>query len=191
MSRLHPKITITLFREEKCFGPGIAALLSAVKEHRSLRSAAISMDMAYSKAWKILRNCEKELNCKLLQSTIGGQHGGGGIAQGHNAGVPGDIGVVAQIGTVNQRAVTGDRQGEEGLTQSKHPHHRVAQTGKVKSEYIAVGVRCSGQGEQINGKAQEQNVEQGDHDLVGKFDATANAERHNCDGENHADHLPN
>ena len=79
MSRLHPKITITLFREEKCFGPGIAALLSAVKEHRSLRSAAISMDMAYSKAWKILRNCEKELNCKLLQSTIGGKHGGGAV----------------------------------------------------------------------------------------------------------------
>ena len=35
------------------FGPGVAALLSEVREKRSLRAAAGSMGMAYSKAWRI------------------------------------------------------------------------------------------------------------------------------------------
>lgn len=76
---LHPKITIRLFAEEKCFGPGVASLLLAVREHRSLRSAAQSMEMAYSKAWKILRQAEKGLGCKLLDSTTGGKGGGGAV----------------------------------------------------------------------------------------------------------------
>ncbi len=59
------------------FGPGVAALLSEVREKRSLRAAAASMGMAYSKAWRIVRSAEKALDCKLLISTIGGRHGGG------------------------------------------------------------------------------------------------------------------
>lgn len=76
---LRPKITIRLFADEKCFGPGVASLLLAVREHHSLRSAALSMDMAYSKAWKILRQAEKGLDCKLLTSTTGGKGGGGAV----------------------------------------------------------------------------------------------------------------
>ena len=45
---LHEKVTIRLFREEKCFGPGMAELLERVERHRSLRAAAISMNLAYS-----------------------------------------------------------------------------------------------------------------------------------------------
>ena len=59
------------------FGPGVAALLEEVREKRSLRAAAASMGMAYSKAWRILRTAEEALGCKLLDSTIGGRHGGG------------------------------------------------------------------------------------------------------------------
>ena len=59
------------------FGPGVAALLEEVREQRSLRAAAASMGMAYSKAWRIVRDAEEALNCKLLRSTIGGRHGGG------------------------------------------------------------------------------------------------------------------
>lgn len=76
---LHPKITIRLYTEEKCFGPGVASLLQGVREHHSLRAAAQSMDMAYSKAWKILRQAEKGLGCKLLESTTGGKGGGGAV----------------------------------------------------------------------------------------------------------------
>ena len=33
--------------------------------------------MAYSKAWRIIRTAEEIFGCKLLDSTIGGPHGGG------------------------------------------------------------------------------------------------------------------
>lgn len=72
-------ITARLFAEEKCFGPGVARLLEAVDELHSLRSAAQSMSMAYSKAWSIIRTAEAGLGCKLLSSTIGGAGGGGAV----------------------------------------------------------------------------------------------------------------
>ena len=76
-TKLRPVITVRVFREEKCFGPGIAALLRHVQQLHSLRAAAAQMGMAYSKAWTILKNSEKELGCKLLHSTTGGKNGGG------------------------------------------------------------------------------------------------------------------
>ena len=78
---LQLKLTIRLYSDdnERCFGPGIALLLSRVREHSSLRAAAISMNMAYSKAWKIVRTAEDVFGCKLLDSTIGGSHGGRAI----------------------------------------------------------------------------------------------------------------
>ena len=76
-TNLHPVISIRLFREEKCFGPGIAQLLQGVQTHHSLRAAAMEMGMAYSKAWTVMRNCEAQLGFPLLHSTTGGKHGGG------------------------------------------------------------------------------------------------------------------
>ena len=76
---LHLKLTIRLFTDDnqRCFGPGIATLLERVREHRSLRAAASSMEMAYSKAWRIIRTAEDVFGCKMLDSTTGGKHGGG------------------------------------------------------------------------------------------------------------------
>lgn len=78
---LHLKLTVRLFTDDnqRCFGPGIATLLERVREHHSLRAAAASMEMAYSKAWRIIRTAEDVFGCKLLDSTIGGQHGGGAV----------------------------------------------------------------------------------------------------------------
>ena len=78
---LHLKLTVRLYSDDnqRCFGPGIATLLERVREHRSLRAAALSMEMAYSKAWLIIRTAEDVFGCKLLDSTIGGQHGGGAV----------------------------------------------------------------------------------------------------------------
>lgn len=70
-------ITARLFAEEKCYGPGVHRLLGAVVQHKSLRAAAASMSMAYSKAWGIVRAAEQGFDCKLLVSTIGGSGGGG------------------------------------------------------------------------------------------------------------------
>jgi molybdate transport repressor ModE-like protein len=51
--------------------------MELVEEHRSLRKAAMSMGMAYSKAWRIIRTAEEVFGCPLLHSTIGGKNGGG------------------------------------------------------------------------------------------------------------------
>ena len=44
------KITFLDDSGEKFFGEGPARLLNGVREHGSLRAAAMSMDMAYTKA---------------------------------------------------------------------------------------------------------------------------------------------
>lgn len=72
-----PIISVRIFGESKCFGPGVAELLRRVSHEKSLRAAAISMEMAYSKAWTIIKNAESEFGFKLLVSTTGGKHGGG------------------------------------------------------------------------------------------------------------------
>lgn len=78
---LHLKLTVRFCTEDndRCFGPGIATLLRQVQALHSLRAAAASMGMAYSKAWRILRASESSLGYKLLSSTIGGPHGGGAV----------------------------------------------------------------------------------------------------------------
>ena len=76
---LHPIISIRFFTDRKCFGPGVAELLHRVELHHSLRAAAASMEMAYSKAWTIVRNAEDCLGFKLLHSVSGGKNGGGAV----------------------------------------------------------------------------------------------------------------
>lgn len=78
---LHLKVTLRLYSDDdqRCFGPGIATLLQRVREHHSLRAGAASMEMAYSKAWRIIRTAEEVFGCKLLVSSTGGVHGGGAV----------------------------------------------------------------------------------------------------------------
>ena len=70
-------VSVRLFTDRKCFGPGVAELLRRVDENHSLRAAAQSMEMAYSKAWTIMKNAEAGLGVSLLVSSTGGKHGGG------------------------------------------------------------------------------------------------------------------
>ena len=70
-------LSCRLFTDAKCFGPGVARLLHAVQQLHSLRAAALSMDMAYSKAWTVIKNSEMALGFPLLSSTTGGKGGGG------------------------------------------------------------------------------------------------------------------
>jgi len=62
---------------EKFFGEGPARLLHAVEETGSLRSAALSMGMAYTKALKLLQHAEAVLGFSLTARVIGGKSGGG------------------------------------------------------------------------------------------------------------------
>lgn len=62
---------------EKVFGEGPFRLLKATAELGSLRKAALSMDMAYSKARKLLVTAEEAFGTPLVVPTIGGKSGGG------------------------------------------------------------------------------------------------------------------
>lgn len=75
--QLRCQVSVRIFGEEKCFGPGVADLLERVDRLHSLRKATIEMDMAYSKAWKIVKIAEENLGFPLLVSVTGGKGGGG------------------------------------------------------------------------------------------------------------------
>lgn len=63
----------------KFFGPGPDSLLSAVEKTGSLRAAALSMNMAYTKALKLIRQAETALGFPLIIRTTGGKDGGGSV----------------------------------------------------------------------------------------------------------------
>lgn len=62
---------------EKFFGEGPAMLLRNVEKTGSLRAAAISMNMAYTKALKLIKNAESALGFSLIIRSTGGKDGGG------------------------------------------------------------------------------------------------------------------
>jgi len=70
-------LNLKLYRQEKFFGPGLARLLTLVEETNSLRMAAAKMNMAYSKAWKMIKKAEENLGFDLLETKTGGKGGGG------------------------------------------------------------------------------------------------------------------
>ncbi len=75
---MYAKIRITL-RNDDCeheghgFGRGIELLLAGVERHGSLNRAAKEMGMAYSKAWRIIKQAEEEFHIGLLNRD--GPHG--------------------------------------------------------------------------------------------------------------------
>lgn len=58
---------------ESAFGRGIASLCLGVRERGSLNAAAKNMGMAYSKAWRIIKDTEAALGIQLLNRD--GAHG--------------------------------------------------------------------------------------------------------------------
>lgn len=63
----------------KLFGRGPLTLLRKTEELGSLNKAAMEMNMAYSKAFKIIKNCEEKLGVPLMIRTAGGKSGGGSV----------------------------------------------------------------------------------------------------------------
>ena len=62
---------------EKFFGEGPARLLRGIEEQGSMRAAALSMNMAYTKALKLMKNAEAALGFPLTTRITGGKDGGG------------------------------------------------------------------------------------------------------------------
>lgn len=61
----------------KFFGEGPCHLLRCVEKNGSIRAAAMEMEMAYSKACKILKQAETTLGYPLTIRSTGGKDGGG------------------------------------------------------------------------------------------------------------------
>ena len=73
------KITFTDDNGIKFFGEGPCRLLRCVEKTGSLRAAAMEMEMAYSKASKLLKQAEATLGFPLTRRSAGGKDGGGSI----------------------------------------------------------------------------------------------------------------
>lgn len=76
---MEPVTKVFLLDDEgdRFFGEGPYRLLLAVEEEGSLRAAAASMGMAYTKALRLVRHAEQALGFALTQRTTGGRDGGG------------------------------------------------------------------------------------------------------------------
>lgn len=77
LQSLTPVVRLTVSNpdaeEKSAFGPGIAKLCLGVREHGSLNAAAKAMRMAYSKAWRVIKDTEGTLGIQLLMRD--GAHG--------------------------------------------------------------------------------------------------------------------
>ena len=62
---------------EKFFGEGPCRLLKGIERTGSLRSAAKEMEMAYTKALRLVNRAEEVLGFPLTERTVGGKGGGG------------------------------------------------------------------------------------------------------------------
>lgn len=73
------RITFTDDNGIRFFGEGPLRLLRAVEKTGSLRAAAMEMEMAYSKASKLLKQAEANLGFSLTTRCTGGKAGGGSV----------------------------------------------------------------------------------------------------------------
>ena len=77
LANLKPTIRLSIMNPDaesgSLFGRGIASLCLGVRETGSLQPAAQGMGMAYSKAWRIIKDTEAALDLQLLNRD--GAHG--------------------------------------------------------------------------------------------------------------------
>ena len=77
LANLKPTIRLSIMNPDaesgSLFGRGIASLCLGVRETGSLNAAAKGMGMAYSKAWRLIKDTEAALDLQLLNRD--GAHG--------------------------------------------------------------------------------------------------------------------
>lgn len=70
-------LKIRLYNQEKSFGKGVYELMKKAQSFGSLTGAYKAMKMSNSKAWKILKRAEEDLDMPLIERISGGKDGGG------------------------------------------------------------------------------------------------------------------
>lgn len=75
---MQPKFNLWLEAEDEVvFSTWRAALLKAVGETGSISAAAGQMGVQYRTAWQKINEMETRLGVKLVETQVGGHHGGG------------------------------------------------------------------------------------------------------------------
>ncbi len=78
MASLTPKFNLWLeLHDEVAFSTWRAALLKAVADSGSISAAAQEMKVQYRTAWQKINEMETRLGVKLVETQVGGTHGGG------------------------------------------------------------------------------------------------------------------
>lgn len=72
-------VSIHTDENEKFFGEGPYQLLRGIQRLGSLRAAAKDMNMAYTKAFRVMKRAEKCCGFPLCRKKIGGEGGGGSV----------------------------------------------------------------------------------------------------------------
>ena len=65
--------------EEIAIGPGKIALLEAIIEAGSINAAAKRLNMSYRRAWLLVDAMNRSLKQPVVETAIGGSHGGGTV----------------------------------------------------------------------------------------------------------------
>ena len=74
-------LKIRLYNQEKSFGKGVYELMKKAQNFGSLSGAYKDMKMSNSKAWKILKRAEEDLDMPLVERISGGKDGGSKLTQ--------------------------------------------------------------------------------------------------------------
>lgn len=72
--KLKIRVYISDDDNESFMGIGVLWLLQGIEKHKSIRKAAIEMDMSYTKAYKILKKLESSLGENILERQKGGNN---------------------------------------------------------------------------------------------------------------------
>ena len=77
----HYVLDLHVYDTSPHFGKGVISLMLLIQEGHSIRSASQSMNMAYSKAWHLIRSAEEDLGFSLIIKKKGGSTRAGSVGQ--------------------------------------------------------------------------------------------------------------
>lgn len=75
----HYLLKLQVYNTSPHFGKGVISLMLLIQEGHSIRSASQSMNMAYSKAWHLIRSAEEDLGFSLIIKKKGGSTRAGSV----------------------------------------------------------------------------------------------------------------
>lgn len=75
----HYLLKLQVYNNAPHFGRGVISLMLLIREGHSIRSASQGMNMAYSKAWHLIRAAEEDLGFTLIAKKKGGSTRAGSV----------------------------------------------------------------------------------------------------------------